>query len=71
MAVGSTAVFSCTAFGGPDNVFTWIRLSDGVTVANIPVLTVLVGNAYDGSTYRCRVMNPAGNISKDITLNGK
>ena len=66
-----TAIFTCTAFGGPDNVYTWTRLSDGDVVANTTVLKFMVENAYDGSIYQCTVKNPAGNISGNVTLNGR
>ena len=68
--IGDTVIFQCGALGGPDNVYSWTRLSDGTVVANQTVLTITADNAYDGSIYQCRVENAAGNVSKSITLYG-
>ena len=65
------AVLNCTALGGPDNVYIWTRLSDGIVVANTSVLRVMVKSAHDGSIYQCTIRNNAGNISSNATLNGK
>ena len=65
------AVFNCTALGGPSNVYTWTRLSDGVVVSNVPVLNFTVESAFDGSIYQCSVENNAGKISSEVTLNGR
>ena len=69
--LGDTQTFTCNAFGGPGNTFSWTRLSDGVTVGNMSSLTVSVEGADDGGMYRCEVTNLAGNDSFTLTLNGK
>ena len=68
---GDTQTFTCNAFGGPGNTFSWTRLSDGVTVGNMSSLTVSVEGADDGGMYRCEVTNLAGNSSDTVTLNGE
>ena len=68
--IGNVAVFTCTALGGPDNVYTWTRLSDGAVVANQTILRVMVESACDGSVYQCRAENAAGRISSNATLYG-
>ena len=68
--IGDEVDLRCTALGGPDNVYSWTRLSDGTVVANQTMLRVMVESAYDGSIYRCRVENAAGSVSRDITLYG-
>ena len=62
--------FSCTAMGGPDNTFTWMRLSDSMVVGQVSSLTITVDNADKGSDYRCTVCNVAGNESIDVTMRG-
>ncbi len=66
---GDTLVFSCSANGGPGNVYSWIRLSDSTTVGNTSNLTLTV-SATDGGQYRCVVSNQAGNDSAATSLNG-
>jgi len=63
--------FTCSAMGGPGNSFTWVRLSDGVTVSNESQLEINVASAFDGSAYECTVENNAGNGSASVTLYGK
>ncbi len=64
-------MFSCSAMGGPGNMFSWRRLYDNTIVGNKYNLTVSVGGAADGGHYRCEVSNLAGNGSDTATLNGK
>ena len=70
-SIGLCVVFNCTVLGGPTNVYMWTRLSGGVVVSNTPVLNFTVESAFDGSIYQCSVENNAGNISSEVTLNGK
>ena len=69
-SIDDTVVFQCGALGGPDNVYSWTRLSDGSVVANQTVLRVMVKSAHDGSVYQCRVENAAGSATENITLYG-
>ena len=63
--------FTCSAMGGSGNSFTWVRLSDGMTVSNDSQLEINVSSAFDGSAYECTVENNAGNDSASVTLYGK
>ena len=64
------AEFTCSALGGPGNVFTWFRMYDNVVVASEPMLQIAVEDAFDGSTYQCLVENDAGSDIIVATLNG-
>ena len=67
---GLNQTFTCFAMGGPDNMFTWTRLSDGIVVSLTSNLTVFVDGADEGSNYRCTVENEAGNETDVVTLRG-
>ncbi len=68
---GDTQTFTCSAMGGPENMFSWRRLYDNTIVGNTSNLTVSVGGAADGGQYRCEVSNLAGTSTDTATLNGK
>ncbi len=68
---GEFQTFTCSAMGGPGNMFSWRRLYDNVIVGNTSDLTVNVSGATDGGQYRCEVSNTAGNGSQVAILNGK
>ena len=68
--LGGNQTFMCSTQGGPGNMFSWTRLSDGATVGNMSFLTVIAEGADDGGMYRCDVTNPAGSGSATVTLNG-
>ncbi len=63
-------MFTCSANGGPGNMFSWIRTFDNVTVGNTSNLTISVSGAADGGQYMCEVSNLAGKDSANVTLNG-
>ena len=63
---GSNVTFSCSAMGGPQNSFTWMK--DGMMVGNDTTLTVTDIDASSGGSYTCTVSNSAGNDSASITL---
>ena len=67
----ATAQFTCSAMGGPMNVFTWTRVSDGMVLSNTSILEVVVESALDGSEYDCFVGNAAGNETVQVVLNGE
>ena len=62
--------FTCSALGGPGNMFTWFRMYDNVVIASEPLLQIAVEDAFDGSDYQCLVENDAGNDTIVATLNG-
>ena len=68
---GDIQQFTCFTRGGPENMVSWTRLSDGVTVGSGGVLIVSVEGVDDVGMYRCEVTNLAGNGSSIVTLNGK
>ena len=68
--ISGRVTFQCANRGGPGNVYTWTRLSDGVIVSNMSLLNFIVESAFDGSIYQCTVQNAAGNVSSEVTLNG-
>lgn len=43
--------FTCSALGGPGNMFTWFRMYDNVVIASEPLLQIAVEDAFDGSDY--------------------
>ena len=63
---GSNVTFNCSAMGGPQNSFTWMK--DGVMVGNDTTLTVTDIDASSGGSYTCTVSNSAGNDSASIIL---
>ncbi len=70
-AQGDSVAFTCSALGGPRNMFLWTRLYNSFVVGNMSSLTVNVSSATDGGQYRCNVTNLAGNDSDTATLNGE
>ena len=63
--------FVCSAEGGPRNMFSWTRPSDGAVISNSSELEIEVANASVGGTYQCTVENTAGNDSGTVLLNGE
>ena len=76
------AVFSCTAEGGPNNTFRWVRGtpsfgSDTITLSDFdslevvgtePQLTLTMVNGSTGGQYTCVVFNDAGYGNDTVTL---
>ena len=67
LSLGENVTFTCSALGGPNNMFQWQK--DGVDLLNESQFTLTNVNATDGGLYTCVVTNAAGNDSSDITLN--
>ena len=65
------ATFICTANGGPENMFSWSKLSGGVMITKSSELVIMVNSASVGGTYQCTVENMAGNESATAVLNGE
>ena len=61
--------FTCSALGGPDNIFQWQKDGQELFGESQSTLTLTDVNAADGGVYTCVVTNAAGNDSSDITLN--
>ena len=76
------AVFSCTAEGGPNNTFRWVRGipsfgSDTINLSDFdslkvvgtePQLTLTMVNGSTGGQYTCVVFNDAGHGNDTVTL---
>ena len=63
-------LLTCTASGGPNNMFYWFK--DGVYLGGRTdgVLNITDVTADDGGLYECVVNNTVGNSSADITIYG-
>ena len=64
----STVTLTCTAQGGPNNMFEWRK--QGVVVSNNSVLELAMITGSDGGTYQCAVTNDAGSGTVSATLTG-
>ena len=68
MENGDNLTLTCTASGGPSNMFRWVK--DGIyTDGN--TLTISDVAATDGGLYECVVNNTAGDSSFNITIYGR
>ena len=68
--VNSTVNITCSADGGPNNMFEWSKQGTGV-VSNDAVLEFPMITSTDSAVYECTVYNAAGNETLDVTLIGK
>ena len=66
--ISNTAVFSCTANGGPNNVYQWYRNSQLLSDQTNPNITISSINSTDGGVYTCNVTNAAGSGVAMATL---
>ena len=58
--VNSTVNLTCSAGGGPNNMFEWRRQVMIISGANDPLLSIPMVTGSDGGVYRCTVINDAG-----------
>ena len=61
-------MFTCSATGGPGNMFRWEEASSGEFITDEEVLTI---DATKTKEYICIVVNEAGSDSSTTTLSGK
>ena len=66
---GDNVTFTCSALGGPGNMFQWQKDGQDLLSESQSTLTLANVNAMDGGLYTCVVTNAAGNDNSDITLN--
>ena len=68
---GDTLTLTCTASGGPDNMFHWYK--DGSYLEGIAdgILNITDVTADDGGLYECIVNNTAGSSFANITIYGR
>ena len=62
---------TCTASGGPDNMFRWLKDGSSLEGNTNSILNILAVTAADGGVYECVVNNTAGNSSANITIYGR
>ena len=64
---GDNHTLTCTAQGGPNNMFTWMHRGQSIVFGNMLTLT----NLTVGSTYSCVVGNEAGADEATRALTGE
>lgn len=67
---GESIILTCTALGGPGNIFSWTQSSTALVISSEAVLTVSISSGGDGGVYRCSVENDAGNGNAFTTIIG-
>ena len=67
---GDVLILNCTASGGPDNMFSWLKDNILLQESTDNILTIAAVNAANGGLYECVVDNTAGNSSANITIYG-
>ena len=68
---GDTLILTCTASGGPDNMFYWFKDDDLISQSTDGILNIGNVTATDGGLYECVVNNTAGDSSANITIYGR
>ena len=65
---GDNVTLTCSARGGPDNMFQWQKNGADLSGENQTTLQLTDIDATDGGEYTCVVSNAAGNDSTNVTL---
>ena len=65
---GDNVTLTCSARGGPDNVFQWQKNGIDLPGENHTTLQLTDIDATDGGEYTCVVSNAAGSDSTNVTL---
>ena len=68
---GEDLLLTCTASGGPNNMFRWVKDGDDITGSTDSMLNITGVTADEGGLYECVVNNEAGNSSADINIYGR
>ena len=68
--VNATVNVTCSAQGGPDNMFEWRIQGIEEVVTNEAVLEFPMIQGTDGAVYECTVANAAGNETRNVTITG-
>ena len=66
---GANVTLTCSARGGPDNVFQWQKNGADLPEEDQTTLQLTDIDATDGGEYTCVVSNAAGNSSMSTTIN--
>ena len=59
---------TCSARGGPNNVYQWLRNGMNTTIGSQPTLSLYLVDASEGGEYTCVVSNAAGISNASLTL---
>ena len=62
---------TCSAEGGPNNVFEWRQNGVVISETNDPILSFPMVTGSDGGVYQCTVTNAAGNDNNIATIIGR
>ena len=70
---GETVAFNCTSRGGPNNQYTWYRISESgnIAVGLMNQLEVEINSIELTANYYCNVTNDAGSSSAYTILYGQ
>ena len=68
---GDDLLLTCTASGGPNNMFRWSKDGNLLDDGTDGILNITDVTATDGGLYECVVNNTAGNSSANITIYGR
>ena len=71
MENGDNLTLSCTASGGPSNMFRWVKDDNDIIVSTDSMLNLTDVTADEGGLYECVVNNDAGNSSASINIYGR
>ena len=66
----STESITCTAEGGPDNMFEWRRQGMAPVISSNSVLELTMITGSDGGIYECTVTNNAGSDTANTSVTG-
>ena len=66
----STENITCTAKGGPNNMFQWRRQGIAPVISNNSVLELTMITGSDGGVYECTVTNDAGSDTNSTLVTG-
>ena len=65
---GSTVTISCSAEGGPNNVYEWRKQRKLISISPVQYFQNVTG--CDGGNYQCTVINAAGSDTASTLLSG-
>ena len=71
MENGDNLTLTCTASGGPSNMFCWVKDGDDITGSTDSMLNLTDVTVDEGGLYECVVNNDAGYSSANITIHGR
>ena len=66
----STEIITCTADGGPDNMFEWRKQGPALVITRNSILELTMITGSDGGVYECTVTNDAGSDMNSTSVIG-